>query len=374
MKSAISRLSFVALIPILLELTLLPGVASGSSNYVLHDLGQRSVFGEPVAINDSGVVLGHSIDGTGQTLLWDSTHGTRSITALLAPSFVARDINNAGAVAGVILENVQPLGSYGQAALWDPLNGNLSLPSLGPESAARAINDAGQAVGGANIQNTATTHAVEWDSPTSVRDLGALNGSSNAYAINNSGFVAGVSMGSDGYEHAVVWNPAGQLTDLGMVPFGSHLPEVIGIDAANQVLINVGGIGGTEFQAFIRDGSGWKEVVTDSLFAQAYDMNEAGTIVGLTKLPGSNVAGQAFVWAPATGAQILPSLGSGINVAFAINNEGVIAGLCTAPDGLHDVLWPPVPEPSGLVALAGGMLGLLGLAQRRRVMRSKLPI
>jgi len=65
---------------------------------------------------------------------------------------------------------------------------------------------------------------------------------------------------------------------------------------------------------------------------------------------------------------LLDSSGAGYRVrgGFAINDNGWIAATAVAPNGHeHAVLLIPVPEPSSLLLAA--MVGIIGLARRKRL-------
>jgi probable HAF family extracellular repeat protein len=64
----------------------------------------------------------------------------------------------------------------------------------GQNSAAQAINRAGQIVGFSDLSATGTTHAVLWSAPNQIQDLGTLGGTyAVAKGINDMGQVVGWS-------------------------------------------------------------------------------------------------------------------------------------------------------------------------------------
>jgi probable HAF family extracellular repeat protein len=119
---------------------------------------------------------------------------------------VARAINNRGQIAGQARRH---------AVLWE--GGTLrdlgTLPGT-PESAALALNDRGQVVGFSG-------RAFLWDNGQ-MRDLGTLGGrQSAATAINEAGQAVGVSQDGNGAARAFVW-AGGRLIDLNtLLPSGS---------------------------------------------------------------------------------------------------------------------------------------------------------
>src|SRR5690349_19144744 len=71
-----------------------------------------------------------------------------------------------------------------------------------------------------------------------MNDLGSFGGRSSAFAINDSGQVAGStetgSAGSPPY-HAVVWHDR-VMNDLGTLPDGGQLSQARGINDAGQIV------------------------------------------------------------------------------------------------------------------------------------------
>jgi uncharacterized membrane protein len=80
----------------------------------------------------------------------------------------------------------------------------------------------------------------------------------------------------------------------------------------------------------------------------------------------SNVGGvqktSAFLWDSAHGLSFLPDFGNASR-AYGINNLGQIVGQACKED-YFPVLWEPVPEPSSIICLAGGLVGLLEIRRR----------
>ncbi len=101
----------------------------------------------------------------------------------------------------------------------------------------------------------------------------------------------------------------------------------------------------------------------------AYGVNDSGEVVG-----SSIVSGQphAFLY---NGTSMLdinnlidPAMGYTVTHAHAINNSGDVIGTGGTLQGGYDdvLLLIPVPEPSTVLALAGGMIGMVGFALRRK--------
>lgn len=90
-------------------------------------------------------------------------------------------------------------------------------------------------------------------------------------------------------------------------------------------------------------------------------INDAGLIVGYGT--ATNGLEHAFVWDNG----VFSDLGALQNESYAcgINKNGLIVGVS---DG-QAVLWTPVPEPTSIPLLVGGIAGLTGFAVRRRKKR-----
>jgi probable HAF family extracellular repeat protein len=160
-------------------------------------------------------------------------------------------------------------------------------------------------------------------------DLGTLPGytySSFATAISPDGsHIAGYSTNfnpSTGTTYRPwVWSD-GALHDLGNVLGGALYFRIGGVNDSGQVV-------GTDYYSngsshtFITSSGGSTQSL-DSLGTkvQAFDINDSGQVVG-------EVDGQAFIWTPGSGDTLIPHLtngGSGDQVAWAINDNGQVAG------------------------------------------------
>lgn len=158
---------------------------------------------------------------------------------------------------------------------------------------ARSINDSDVLVGSSGYYWTyggyihSSMHAYVYDG-TTFTDLGSLTGdphtNTEAYGINNSGQIVGYSFGSDGFNHAFLYQ-SGAMQDLGTINGGNTTGVAInnsGLIVGN-VVNNYGAILGAfvdwngtmwDFGSLIKSGgSGWSDFVITGV-------NDSGTIVG----------------------------------------------------------------------------------------------
>jgi probable HAF family extracellular repeat protein len=204
----------------------------------------------------------------------------------------------------------------------------------GATSEAFAINASGQVAGRAYLAN-GTAHATRWTNAV-AQDLGTLGGQfSNAYGINDAGQVAGDAFLADNVQyHGVLWA-------LNGTPLALPFPGYVGVSAS---ALNSSGVavGATSPNAGIASasvwrGGQWRRLPTASGLptqGAANGINDGGVIVGFQ-------SGRAVVWA-SDGAlpQLLPLLGGSNSTALAINAAGSIIGQSDLDVGnSRAVLW-----------------------------------
>ena len=120
-------------------------------------------------------------------------------------------------------------------------------------------------------------------------DLGALAfGTSRAYAVNESGDVAGYTLVASGESHAFRWS-GGTMTDLGTLP-PSSWSIAYDLDEAGSVVGEAGNFSAFQWQV----GPGMSGLAGTGWASRAYGINDRGTIVG----EGEDAFGtsRAFVW------------------------------------------------------------------------------
>lgn len=177
------------------------------------DLGTLGgVFGVAHDINDHGVTVGYSLgaDGFGRAFRHSDAVGMEDLGTLpgTAPS-VALSISNAGHIVG--FSGSTPF-IYTQATGMQPI----PLPS-GTDGQAWAVNESGVVAG--YYSGSGFLHAFRWSAADGFLDLGVLAGNiSFAYGINEAGHIVGQTQHADGQDHAFIWTASDGMVDLGLAP------------------------------------------------------------------------------------------------------------------------------------------------------------
>jgi PEP-CTERM motif-containing protein len=263
-------------------------------------------------VNEAGIAVGSTskYDSSGEYLgtrsfRWDASSAAPTELGNLGvnPSGYSNvrvtDINNAGTVVGEAEKFDAAGATLGERAVRWNASGTaaIELENLGEEGIARAINNAGTAVGSLG------SSAARWDASGNLTELGDFDWGSSAWAINDAGTAVGtvrkpeiVTLVND---RAVRWGASGpaatELGNLGTAP---------------------GGRGNTE----------------------ARDINDAGTAVGRAdKWFSLFLLPRAVRWnASGTAATELGNLGISVAIgsyAEAVNNAGMAIGMIHETDG-----------------------------------------
>jgi probable HAF family extracellular repeat protein len=277
------------------------------------------------------------------------------------PFSQALAINNYGLAAGFV---TAPSGaSHAALWYWGTLQ-DISSPGLGgPNSSAGAVTDlgiiAGQAETGAQDPNKENfcdfgTHnqcvAFTWDFGT-MTALPTLGGTNAVFGgANRAGQAVGIA--ETGYRDKAC-------------------PSVPAANGTGPLLYDFEAVVWGPFPGQIRE----LPPLSGDTVGMAYANNDSGEVVGAsgtcanTALPGFAAAPHAILWDKEGKAHGLPNLGGAApdvaflgagNVAFAINDHGIVAGQATLSDNktFHPVLWQ-----DGVVADLGVLPGdLVGAA------------
>jgi probable HAF family extracellular repeat protein len=301
------------------------------------------------------MVLGGLIAGLACSAQSQNYTVTRVATPMTGDS-AAGALNGAGNVAGRsgTLFSTQTRAFFSRSATQFEVLGVLSG---GDYSGASGINDLDEIVG---TSNTATSiRGFFWNPSEGMRTLGTLPGDnvSRAFAVNNNGQAVGYSGGSGG-NRAALWSRTGAIQDLGTLP-GGDSSMAYGVSQSGYVVGQSGSSSGVR-------GFVWTEatgmtsvgVLPGNIASCAFAVNNVGTVVGYA---GNAHGNSAFQWTAAGGIVALPTLsGGGVSRALAINNAGLIVGFSTK--GEHDpraVVWTlsgNIQDLNNLVPASAGVV------------------
>ncbi len=366
--------------------------ASQAQNpYTVFDLGTfGGTSSNATAINGSGQVTGYSFledDQIQNTFLVSSGQMARNLGTLGGTNSFGYAINASGRVAGV--SQMAGNGTY-HAFLSYANGGALSdLGTLGgTNSYAYGVNDAGRVVGYSQTAgNTATRAFISGANGGSLVSLGTLAGGTNSYAfaVNASGQVAGYSGTASGFNHAFISAPnGGPLRDLGTL--GGRVSFGLAINNFGQVTGRSEASSGQ--RAFLSGPNGGPLLDLGTLgglssFGQG--INDFGAVVGYSFLSDNSTA-HAFLYTAATGMVdlnmfIAPASGWTLTEGRDINELGQIVGVgifegeshgfLLNPDGLIGFYSGlghahPVPEPTTILLLLAGLVGVVANCQRTK--------
>jgi probable HAF family extracellular repeat protein len=193
----------------------------------------------------------------------------------------------------------------------------------GSTSSARAVNASGQVTGSADLPGDAVSHAFLWENGA-MRDLSPPGGGpSTALGINAAGSVVGFFSASGITDSHAFLADAGGMHDLGT--FGGNSGAAFGINDAGWIVGAANWPAGGLLHCFIDTGSGMRSPTGDWRSTQsiAFAINASGQTIGRAALPF-----QAFhaVRFDPSGPHDLGTLGGSYSEAYDINDAGQIVG------------------------------------------------
>ena len=300
--------------------------------------GFNSTYGH--AINALGQVVGTASDNGGSTeaVLWN---GTTATVVSSGSQAWAIGINATGKIAGDIL------GSN-TAVVWNGTTPTMLASFAGSGGDwAYGINSSGQVAGSSG------GYAVIWNrtTPTPLGGLGV--GGSTARAINDAGVAVGDSFLPGNLDHAVVWNGTTP-TDLGTL--GGMESQALGINNARQI-VGYATDSGENRHGFLYTGGTIYDLTSLLMpgpgvtVERAYGINSRGQIAGVGIYNNQSVALLLTPVLTPPPQYVVTILGGGSNDGepLAINDAGQVAGSI----GNHAVVWNEA-TPTFLDAPAGG--------------------
>jgi probable HAF family extracellular repeat protein len=369
---------------------LLCGAARVSAEYIITDLGTLGGKQSAAqAINAAGQVVGYAyispegahafLYGNGQMTNLGAMPNLKAYGASpYSPSY-ATGVNASGqvvfyvAMLGVPLPPAPPGAAPNRNHSFLYSGGKVTdLGSLGGYgTSAAGINDAGQIVGGSSTKS-GDQHAFLYDGGK-MTDLGTLPGGRNSIATANNmaGQVVGQSETADGSGRAFLYSN-GKMADLGTL--GGSTSEARTINSSGQV-VGTSQTGSGISHAFLYSDGKMTDLgaLGGTLrYSEATAINNAGQVVGWSQTADGQTHAFLFIDGKLTdlNCQLPANSGWILNGANGINNKGQIVGYGSNAAGqTHAFLLTPVaeaPEPTSLVLLSLGGLGLAGHAWRQR--------
>ncbi len=312
------------------------------------------------SINNSGMVVGTSVDTNGDTqgFLWTEywpSNGTMLGLKKGSHDTYATAIDSSGTILGGAVKNNKT-----ESGLWHSWNPNGNMSKLNHMTMAYNINDNGQILASNGDASQTYIYSI-WGGHNPIKVGGDM---SIKYAsdINTSGNVIGETELGTPY----IWNMYNNSTELissiqGSATDINRSNEVVGTKtgdvATDGTVIDTG-----ESQAYVyRNGEvvelGYVGVGTTS---EAYAINEEGLIVGTSN-------GNAFLWSEEGGMlnlnDLLPdsSEWSNLSVASDINDLGQIVGWGTINGQTHSFIISNIasaPEPK-IIFIAFLSIGII---------------
>jgi hypothetical protein len=329
--------------------------------------------------NDGSVFSGNA--GEGQLFAFTGLGGSPRLDIPAIPNAVGQgntgnglNFNETRQIVQSVYNNVFETNSTShEPFLYTPGAGWSSLGKpAGQNAIVTTINEVGQVLAaGLNSDNDETSawlysQGAGW---INLGNLGHISGFARGAELNDVGVVVGRSVDVNGNTVPFFYTDgAGMeaITDEGTAIFG----EATAVNNAGLVTGSANG------RAFVFDVSTMELtwITPDGTGLRAYDINDAGSIIGATRMGGSIFgipSDTAFYWDAENGLTGIDNLiGDAVNDWFItdatdINDDGWIlgTGFQRSDSTFHQVLLRPVPEPSSMI-LAG--VGCFWFMRRHR--------
>ncbi len=198
-----------------------------------------------------------------------------------------------------------------------------NLPGLNPDElhgASYAVNERGY-VCGSSVSLIGAVHGAIWDPAGNVVDLGAIGGnSSEAHDLNDLGQAVGWTGRGPDDGRAFLWQD-GEMVDLGTL--GGQFSSARGVNNSKQIVGKSGTSGGSS-SAFLWEDGEMRALpgLAEGQSTQAYAINDASRVVGYSWPPQSGHI--AVYWENEQVFELPRWIGP--SDAFAVNDLGHIVG------------------------------------------------
>lgn len=252
--------------------------------------------------------------------------------------------NDRGEVVGEAWNNDTPPGTPLVAVRWGVDGKPHGLTAPDRNATAYAVNDSGQVAGDYGSDLGDVPIAFVWSPTHGAVSLGTLGGDRSLfYAMNAAGQVVG-SSDTGTQQHAFLWTPWRRMQDLGTL--GGPGATAVDVNDAGEVTGDATRADLGTHAFYWRAGHGMRDIGTlAGLDSHATKINGRGVIVGYAELPDGSQHG--FVWSEKHGmtdlnklARVMPP-GLQIGMAWSVNDSGAIladsnAGLVLLEPGCAD--------------------------------------
>jgi len=311
------------------------------------------VFAIAESIGSTGTVFGSYGNPCTGHFLWSQAGGLVDLTTEI--EYCGAPNASGQVVGGGMAEYNRSFAAVREA------NGSIRhLAYLNPSdtwAGALAISDGGLVIGGSG--NESSSYIVLWDLSTgSVTQIaegenGELYGTLGSAAISSTGYTAWTYITNrrypDGHTAAIPRSfrrsPSGDISELIAAAGTGWFVKDVG---ANGAVVVGGSLWETDGTFTPRGLDGLSAMSDNGLLLGTLGDHQVvlGTDGSLSDLP-------------------LPAGATSFN-ALDINDRGEVVGWAAYADGDKAVLWQAVPEPSAFLVLAGGVVGILVRAKKRR--------
>ncbi len=325
--------------------------ADATVQYTVTDLGAVGQY--IVRINEAGQVAGsmEMPDGTTQAFTW--TAGHLSTLGTLVGDSNAWGLNDRGQAVGWAA--AAAAGTDPRAVLWqDGIIQDLNEGTMPRITVAMAINNSGQILARSTtstyLLDDGTWHNLGFQEGLALNEAGQAAGAKDTGQADTNGAIA----------HAVFWN--GQsLQDLGTL--GGKRSQAWDINNAGLL---VGAANGPESPygyadtACYWDALGIHQIPIVGTTSEAFAVNDIGQIVGMYGPPTDTSHGHAFIYSGGIAQDlndlIDPASGWLLGQAWDINNAGQIVGAGLLDGQRRSFILTPVPVPGTLALFLPGLL------------------